>query len=881
MSLWSYDISDPTLNQSVSASIDIKNSAGTFGAYLSGFLADMFGFASYVWVLFFFAMGLGFIAKWFTIPWHSMLGYIILFVCLITVSEAFTIGIGDVVGGGILGAWLYSLFHVYFNPVGSAFIWMFLLMIGFELCFHVSWVNFFSKVFSSSLKQSKNVAKKLPKSLPKGFGLPSVSLSSSKKKGTLTLDVKATSSKDVTNSKDKVISADDASNDSKADKENTDKKSSSTDKEIELSSRDPLGFSSKKLSFDNDYDDADDADDEYDEYEDYEDYGDDDDGEENAKGDASKNSPSNSSKNSSSNSSSNSSKSDNNSADSSNSKSQTDKKSTSSKEDTPKKEEKKKGFWSSVFFSDEPKEEKSSEKVSKDIHLPSIDLLSPIPAEEGMPSRESLDAKGESLMQCLLDFNVQGRLAGILPGPVVTMFEVRPERGVKAKRFEVLSKDIAMAIKAIAVRVQAPIPGTDTVGIEVPNDTRQVVSFREIIQSEAFTKSDSVLSLGLGKDIFGKPMCGKMEEMPHLLVAGATGAGKSVCLNSIILSILYKARPHEVKMLLIDPKRVELAMYADLPHLVHPVVTDMDLAKNALLWAIDEMDQRYQLFQNNKVRNFTEYNSLVKKSAKEKADADEESSSEKTGDSVNLDNKSDAKNSDSADTKKSYSNKSDDSKNTQDEKRPLPYIVIIIDELADLMMQKGKEVEASIVRLAQLARAAGIHLIIATQRPSVDVVTGLIKANFPSRIAFQVTSGIDSRTILDTVGAEALLGKGDMLFKPRAGALQRMHGAFVTDDEVRAVVDFWKQGKKVEYTIDFTQYGAQATESAFADRDDAHDPMFDAILERIVEMDEVSISMLQRHFKLGFGRAGRIMDQLERDGIVGPPSGSKPRKVLH
>jgi len=795
----------------VSASLEIKNSAGTFGAYLAGFLTDIFGFAAYVWVLFFLVMGLGFISKWFVIPWHSMLGYIILFVCLITFSEASTIGIGDVVGGGVLGAWLYVLFHTYFNPVGSIFIWVFLLMIGFELCFHVSWVKFFSQVFSTSVKQSKAVAQKIPKNITKNLRkkLPKISFSSRKKGEVLTIHSEAEDRTDKNIWKGKWGQDEQAKN-------------GQNSANIELSSKDPLGLASKQLSFEED----------------------------SKEWDSENKGAANSWKLSfgSTGDRQNSAPSAPSASDKQNSASE-DNLANQKNEAT---EEKKKSFWRSVFFADEDD--------SGDCELPSIDLLSPIPKEEGMPSRASLEAKGVSLMQCLLDFNVQGKLVGILPGPVVTMFEIRPDRGVKAKRFEVLSKDIAMAIKAIAVRVQAPIPGTDTVGIEVPNDTRQVVSFREIIQSDAFTKSDSVLSLGLGKDIFGKPVCSNLEDMPHLLVAGATGAGKSVCLNSIILSILYKARPHEVKMLLIDPKRVELAMYADLPHLVHPVVTDMDLAKNALLWAIDEMDQRYQLFQNHKVRNFNEYNEMVKSFTKPKNNASKLASN------------------DEADAKREAAQNTHgmNEKNA----KVLPYIVIIVDELADLMMQKGKDVEASIVRLAQLARAAGMHLIIATQRPSVDVVTGLIKANFPSRIAFQVTSGIDSRTILDTVGAEALLGKGDMLFKPRAGALQRMHGAFVTDAEVRAVVDFWKKGKKFEYTVDFTQYGTQATESVFGDMDDSHDPMFDAVLERIIEMDEVSISMLQRYFKLGFGRAGRIMDQLERDGIVGPPSGSKPRKVL-
>ncbi len=441
-----------------------------------------------------------------------------------------------------------------------------------------------------------------------------------------------------------------------------------------------------------------------------------------------------------------------------------------------------------------------------------------------------------------------GKLAEILPGPVVTMYEIRPERGVKVKRFEALAKDIAMAIKAVAVRIQAPIPGTDTVGVEVPNDKRQIVSFKEIIQNSAFTESQSKLTLGLGKDIFGTPVSIKMDDMPHLLVAGATGAGKSVCLNSIILSILYKAQPHEVQMLLIDPKRVELSMYNGLPHLVHPVVTDMDLARNALLWAVDEMDQRYKLFETFGMRNITEYNAFVRKNKDKEADGT------------------------LAERLKAVENAS---------LQELPFIVIIVDELADLMMQKGKEVEGQIARLGQLARAAGMHIILATQRPSVDVITGLIKNNFPARIAFQVSGSIDSRTILDSAGAEALLGKGDMLYKPRSGGLQRIHGAFVTEEEVRAVVDFWKKQGSPDYKVDFTKYGDTALEPNFDEDDGGYDEMYDVILDWLTDQDVVSISMLQRKFRLGFSRAGRIIDKLEQDGYIEARSGSKPRKVIH
>ncbi len=767
ISLWSYNINDPTLNQSISASHEIKNYAGTFGAYLSGFLNDFFGIASYIWVLFFFGMGMGFITRWVIIPWYSILGYIILTLCFITLAEAVTLGIGDIQGGGFCGAWLYATFHLYFNPIGSAFIWLFCLMIGIELCFHVSWVNLFSKIIGIFLR-AKNLAphKKDEEEENDIYFKPETEdPKEEKKKSKNSFSIsfrnpfKKEKPAEESGSEDEPLDLYDEVEDFPA---------------YEPTESDPLGLKQSPLPLL-------DADDE-------------------------------------------------------NSEEAKENKDEKKEEEKPKK----KGFWS--FFSDDDKEE----AINSD--LPSIDLLSPVPEQKDAPSKASLEEKGKKLIECLADFKVEGKIAEILPGPVVTMYEVRPGRGVKALQFERCAKEIAMAIKAVAVRVQAPIPGTDTVGIEVPNDKRQLVSFKEIIEHDSFANSKSKLTLGLGKDIFGTPVNAKMEDMPHLLVAGATGAGKSVCLNSIILSILYKAQPHEVQMLLIDPKRVELSMYNGLPHLVHPVVTDMDLARNALLWAVDEMDQRYKLFENFGMRNITEYNAFVRKNK------DKEPSN-------NLVEKLKA-----LDTEKL---------------QELPFIIIIVDELADLMMQKGKEVELQLVRLGQLARAAGMHLILATQRPSVDVITGLIKNNFPARIAFQVSSVFDSRTILDSAGAEALLGKGDMLFKPRSGGLQRIHGAFVTEDEVRAVADFWKKQAEPKYKIDFNSYGETAPEPDFDDEDIENDKMYDSIIDWLVDQDSVSISGLQRRFRIGFPRAGRIIDQLERDGYIEGRSGAKSRKVIH
>jgi len=474
--------------------------------------------------------------------------------------------------------------------------------------------------------------------------------------------------------------------------------------------------------------------------------------------------------------------------------------------------------------------------------LPSLDLLSRPPAQTGGPGEEFLRAQAASLITCLADFGIQGEVVRVVPGPVVTMFEIRPAPGVKVSRIAGLSNDIALAMKAMAVRIEAPIPGRDTVGVEIPNAKRQTVYLREILESEAFTGVPSKLTLSVGKDIQGKPFTADLARMPHLLVAGATGSGKSVCINGILLSILYKAQPDEVKLLLIDPKRIELAMYQDLPHLVHPVVTDMALAKSALDWCVAEMDRRYEAMARLGVRNIDGFN---EKAAKLAANP---------GPDVEV-------------------------------VEPMPYLVLIIDELADLMMTAAKEVEISIVRLAQLARAAGIHLILATQRPSVDVVTGLIKANFPTRIAFQVTSRHDARTILDTVGAEHLLGKGDMLFKPSGAKMVRMHGAFVSDEESSRVVEYWKERQAPSYLMDLASWKEEASAEGVSigsgeEGDSLSDPVYPQALEFVMEQGKASISLIQRRFRIGFNRAARFIEQMERDGLLGPADGSKPRVVL-
>jgi S-DNA-T family DNA segregation ATPase FtsK/SpoIIIE len=421
------------------------------------------------------------------------------------------------------------------------------------------------------------------------------------------------------------------------------------------------------------------------------------------------------------------------------------------------------------------------------------------------------------------------------------MFEIKPAPGVRVARIAGLSDDLALALKATAVRIQAPVPGTDSVGIEIPNATRETVCLKELLGSSVFRQSPSLLTLALGKDTAGNPVTADLAAMPHLLVAGATGAGKSVGINSIILSILYKARPDQVKLLLVDPKRVEMSIYADLPHLVHPVVTEMPMAKSALEWAVSEMEHRYDAIAGAGVRNITDYNARIASWGENPPPGKEDVT-------------------------------------------PIPFLVLIIDELADLMLVASKEVETSIIRLAQLARAAGIHLILATQRPSVDVVTGLIKANFPCRIAFQVTSKHDSRTILDTVGAEHLLGKGDMLFKPAGGKFRRLHGAFVSDRNVNAVVDYWKTLQLPDYSIDFAHWGQDGSGPAASAGGGVMDinaePLYNEAVEFVRSQGKASISLIQRKFRIGFNKAARYVEQMEADGIVGPADGSKPRPVI-
>lgn len=511
---------------------------------------------------------------------------------------------------------------------------------------------------------------------------------------------------------------------------------------------------------------------------------------------------------------------------------------------------------------------------------PPFTLLEPQPKENDKDISMEFNQRGTMLVDTLKSFGVQATIVNISRGPSVTRYELQPAAGVKISKITNLADDIAMNLAAIGVRIEAPIPGKSAVGIEVPNKNVSVVKMRNLVESEEFQNAPSKLTVALGKDITGKITLADLAKMPHLLIAGSTGSGKSVCINSMLVSLLYKANPDEVKLMLIDPKVVELGVYNGIPHLLVPVVTDPRKAAGALNWAVSEMLKRYQTFAEYNVRDMNSYNRMVERQNSEMelqdlaADELVENSFEE--DEMLSKAKAQTENGNSTDTPP---------KNKPLEK--MPQIVIVIDELADLMMAAPNEVEESICRLAQMARAAGMHLVIATQRPSVDVITGLIKANVPSRIAFAVKSQIDSRTILDGSGAEKLLGRGDMLFSPIGTTKPiRVQGGFVDDTEIENIINFIKQNKVVEYdknVIDEIEKNAAAEKSSknSADSSDGDtDPMLEEAMRCVIEAGQASTSMLQRRLRVGYARAGRLIDEMEKMGIIGPHEGAKPRQVL-
>ena len=473
--------------------------------------------------------------------------------------------------------------------------------------------------------------------------------------------------------------------------------------------------------------------------------------------------------------------------------------------------------------------------------LPSTTLLHR-PDEHGTVNESELKILAQVLSEKCAEFDVRGQVVQINPGPVVTTFEFKPEAGIKYSRITNLSDDLCLALRAESILIER-MSGKSTVGIQVPNHERETIWLREVVEAQEFLGSKSKLTLALGKDINGRIVTADLNTMPHLLIAGSTGSGKSVAINAFIMSILYKATPQEVRLILVDPKRLELGNYEGVPHLHTPIITEPKLASNALRNAVIEMERRLKVLAEKGVRNIDQYNKLFDSSASLFSDSDEDS-------------------------------------------RPLPYIVIIIDELADLMMLDGQNVEASITRLAQMARAVGIHLVLATQRPSVDVITGLIKANFPARISFRVATKVDSRTILDSNGAEALLGRGDMLYLPNGSArVHRVHAPFVTEKEIAAVVEFWRAQGQAQYQENFLQAPREDSDSAGGGAgdgsgEDDHDELYQDAVRIVLEYGKASTSLLQRRLRIGYGRAAHLIDLMERDGIVGAADGPKPREVL-
>lgn len=485
-----------------------------------------------------------------------------------------------------------------------------------------------------------------------------------------------------------------------------------------------------------------------------------------------------------------------------------------------------------------------------DSELPSINLLDSPPSDVELISSDTLEYTSRLIEKKLLDFNIEVRVVAAQPGPVITRYEIEPAVGVKGSQIINLTRDLARSLSVVSIRVVETIPGKTTMGLEIPNTKRQVVYLSEVLASQTYADVPSPLAIALGKDISGVPVCADLAKMPHLLVAGTTGSGKSVAINAMILSLLYKSTPNEVRMILVDPKMLELSVYEGIPHLLAPVVTEMPKAAHALNWCVGEMDRRYRLMSALGVRNLSGFNTKIRQAAKA---------------NKKIDNP--------------FSLNPEEPEPLQE----LPLIVVVIDELADLIMVVGKKIEELIARLAQKARAAGIHLILATQRPSVDVITGLIKANIPTRIAFQVSSRVDSRTILDQMGAEQLLGQGDMLYlPPGSGYPQRVHGAFVDDQEVHRVVDTLKSRGEPQYIDSILEAPVSSEDSGegVGGGDAESDPLYDQAVEIVLKNKRASISLVQRHLRIGYNRAARLVEQMESAGLVSSMSSSGSREIL-
>lgn len=862
LSLFTYDPADPSLNHAVSGDPAIVNKAGLFGAYTAGLLNDIFGSASFFLPLALGGVGVSFISRGFHITWIRWIGFTLLSLCLLAVCASWDIPVGDLRGGGVAGWGLTHYLTLFLSPFGSTLLWILAFLVGMQMCFGLSWKKVCQEAGNRCSSMAADYAKHHPASGKKGASAPSAGDSDLEADedmdrryegrsrpfalvrqtglAALSLMSRAASALgNIRSAREPMLDVDTAPSDQapaagkKAARRPGRKGLRIDDEDIPFAADD--GGVPMDRSFAEEY-------------------------------------------------------------------AKLHPESAFSPEDGEDEEAGAAPAKAAVRLSAEPAPAPVPEPEPEPEAEPEEDMqpvLQPAPAAEPEPvsfpktepeprtlfeaagveppakkpepakqqakpkrykfpplellrqpqpsaaaNTEDIAERGQALMGCLRDFNIQAELVHATPGPVVTTYMVRPARGVSVRVFNRHADDIARSLMAVSVFVQAPVPGTDTVGIVIPNHNREIVNFREIASTETFREASRKMALPLivGKDTTGRPYIADLAKMPHLLVAGATGQGKSVCLNAMLTSLLLEKTPDELKLLLVDPKRVEMGMYEDESHLVHPVVKEVQDAKNALNWAVHEMDERYTRMSRLNTKNITGYNqrlaSLQGKLPPDLADLE-----------------------------------------------PMPYIAIVIDELADLMLQCRKDVEPCIIRLAQLARACGIHMIIATQRPSVDVVTGLIKANFPCRICFRVSSRQDSMTTLGTSGAEKLLGNGDMFYNPNGGQLTRLHGPFLRDEEVQAVVDYWKKQAKPEYGVDFSTWGmdeaGDGSLSGSGRQIDDSDPLYREILSFIQEQGHVSTSLLQRRFNIGFNKAARYMDQLDRDGLVGPaPGAGKPRPVI-
>ena len=864
LSLFTYDPADPSLNHAVSGDPAIVNKAGLFGAYTAGLLNDIFGSASFFLPLALGGVGVSFISRGFHITWIRWIGFTLLSLCLLAVCASWDIPVGDLRGGGVAGWGLTHYLTLFLSPFGSTLLWILAFLVGMQMCFGLSWKKVCQEAGNRCSSMAADYAKHHPASGKKGASAPSAGDSDLEADedmdrryegrsrpfalvrqtglAALSLMSRAASALgNIRSAREPMPDVDTAPSDQapaagkKAARRPGRKGLRIDDEDIPFAADDggvPMdrSFAEEyaKLHPESAFSPGD--------------------GEDEEAGAA----PAKAAVRLSAEP-----------APAPIPEPEPDPEPEAEPEEDmqpvlqpapavepepvsfPKTEPEPRSLFEAAGVEPPAKKPEPAKQQAKPkrYKFPPLELLRQ-PQPSAAANTEDIAERGQALMGCLRDFNIQAELVHATPGPVVTTYMVRPARGVSVRVFNRHADDIARSLMAVSVFVQAPVPGTDTVGIVIPNHNREIVNFREIASTETFREASRKMALPLivGKDTTGRPYIADLAKMPHLLVAGATGQGKSVCLNAMLTSLLLEKTPDELKLLLVDPKRVEMGMYEDESHLVHPVVKEVQDAKNALNWAVHEMDERYTRMSRLNTKNITGYNqrlaSLQGKLPPDLADLE-----------------------------------------------PMPYIAIVIDELADLMLQCRKDVEPCIIRLAQLARACGIHMIIATQRPSVDVVTGLIKANFPCRICFRVSSRQDSMTTLGTSGAEKLLGNGDMFYNPNGGQLTRLHGPFLRDEEVQAVVDYWKKQAKPEYGVDFSTWGmdeaGDGSLSGSGRQIDDSDPLYREILSFIQEQGHVSTSLLQRRFNIGFNKAARYMDQLDRDGLVGPaPGAGKPRPVI-